>query len=336
MKLYKFNPNDKTFTESSDFKDEELMASYNESSYNWPAEGNKLRMTKSTIGAHDWCAYQYYLKYVLGHKSSDTEPMVRGTNVHNVVEYFWDKIDDVLKDIEKHLDDGKNALAKDSLRSILPYPEEGYRHSEQTVIDQWIEWQWARLLVCHQNGDINTWPPVGNEVEIHATQDVEYNGEMYNVHLKGYVDTIFSDGDGGFVLMELKTGKWKNAPYKFSSMRLEMYFYMNMIVQAQRSEFLPVTHWAWEYPYGQVNNGDGAEWFIEETKTKARYAKKSLDTKMKLLLKAHIEHDFQPIHKETCSKWCRCLSVQCAWCDFVHMCPAHNKEEDFLINTEEQ
>ena len=106
--------------------------------------------------------------------------------------------------------------------------------------------------------------------KVHAKTEVEHDGVMYPVHLKGYVDRIFSDGDDGYVLMELKTGKWKDAPYKYSSMRLEMEFYKNMIILAERDEFLPVTHWAWEYPNGQVNGGDGADWIIEETKTKSK------------------------------------------------------------------
>jgi hypothetical protein len=37
--LYKYNPNENTFTESSDFDDELLLKSYEESSYKWPVEG---------------------------------------------------------------------------------------------------------------------------------------------------------------------------------------------------------------------------------------------------------------------------------------------------------
>jgi len=238
-----------------------------------------------------------------------------------------------MDEIKELLDDDKPAMARERLKKLFPYPEEGYHHNEEVVIDQWFEWQWARLLVCHESDMIDSWKPVGNEVEVHAETTVEHEGKMYPVHLKGYVDRIFSDGDGGYILMELKTGKWKEAPYKYSSMRLEMEFYKNMITLAQRDEFLPVTHWAWEYPYGQVNGGDGADWIIEETKTKSKYAQRSLEKKMKKLLKAHIEQDFPPVHKDTCSKWCRCQSVQCAWCDFVHICPAW-KSDKFLIEEE--
>ena len=331
--LYKYNPNENTFTESSDFDDELLLKSYEESSYKWPVEGKKLRMTKSTISAYEWCPYQYFLTYVMGQRGEETEAMVRGTNVHNVVEYFWHKVDDAMDEIKELLDDDKPAMAREKLKKLFPYPEEGYHHNEEVVIDQWFEWQWARLLVCHESDMIDSWKPVGNEVEVHAETTVEHEGKMYPVHLKGYVDRIFSDGDGGYILMELKTGKWKEAPYKYSSMRLEMEFYKNMITLAQRDEFLPVTHWAWEYPYGQVNGGDGADWIIEETKTKSKYAQRSLEKKMKKLLKAHIEQDFPPVHKDTCSKWCRCQSVQCAWCDFVHICPAW-KSDKFLIEEE--
>ena len=101
MKFMKFNPNEKYFTDHSDYNNEEMLESYRLSAYNWrpgmkneDGEFMKLRMSKSSIMGFAWCPYQYYLEKVLGHRSTETAAMVKGTNIHNVVEYFWKAVPD--------------------------------------------------------------------------------------------------------------------------------------------------------------------------------------------------------------------------------------------------
>lgn len=85
----KFNPNGESFTKSSDYANAEMMKSYEESSYAWKPNGDGiLRITKSSLGDFNWCPYQYYLTKILGHRGQETEHMIKGTNVHDVCEYF--------------------------------------------------------------------------------------------------------------------------------------------------------------------------------------------------------------------------------------------------------
>lgn len=339
MSLHKFNPNDKGFTEEATYLNEELEESYNMSTYAWHPgmvddDNNmmKLRMTKSTLGTFKMCPRQYYYQYVLRIPQGETIPMVRGTNVHNVVEYFWKQInEDVLEVVKKLLDEDKQITAKKLLEDFLPVPEDGFHYEEGTVIEQWFEWNWLRLLVCYTDKTMNLWQPVGNELEVHAMEDIEVDGVIVPVHYKGYVDRVFSDGQGGFIVMELKTGKWKEKPYKYSGMRFEMEFYRMMLVKSDYSEYLPVTQWAWEYPYGQVNGGDGATWVIEDTKSLSRYASKSIKTMQEKVIRAHLNNDFPPVHTENCKTYCRHTTMPCGYCDYIDICPGWNMIKEMTL-----
>tara|TARA_B100000287_G_scaffold435625_1_gene505066 strand:- start:8389 stop:9393 length:1005 start_codon:yes stop_codon:yes gene_type:complete len=322
----KFNPNETSLMDrGAEAHTPELLDSYHCSTYAWQpgmvdedGRAMKLRISKSTIGDYSWCPLQYKFKHILKLSEEETEDMVRGTNVHNIVEYFWHNVDEVLPEVLSLIEEDKELLAKEKLRSVIPDPPSPYRLGEEEVIDQWLDWQWNRLLLT--KGE--SWKAVGNEVSAHAMLDVEINGEVISVHLRGFIDTIFSDGDGGFVLMELKTGKWNLK--KAKSMREEMQFYRLMLEEGEHAEFLPVTHWAWEFPRGWANNGVKAEWEIEELGTrKTSYAPKSVMNKIKSVVKAHINDEFEPKpfsypKPDGSREW------NCTWCSFMEMCPAWN------------
>ena len=202
MGLHKFNPNDKGFTEEATYLNEELEESYKLSTYAWQPgmvddDGNtmKLRMTKSTLSTFKICPRQYYYQYILRLPQGETIPMVRGTNVHNVVEYFWKQInEEVLENVKKLLDENKQITAKKLLEGFLTKPENGFHYNEGVVIEQWFDWNWMRLLVCYAEDIIHLWQPVGNELEVHAMETLEVDGKTIPVHYKGYVDRVFADG----------------------------------------------------------------------------------------------------------------------------------------------
>jgi RecB family exonuclease len=334
-----FNPNEKNFTDEASYLNKELENSYDSSVYNWKPgmvdkDGKmlKLRITKSTLTTYKFCPRMYYYQYVLGLKQEPTEAMTRGTNVHNVVEYFWKQIDeDVLKQLTQLLDEDKHMTAKGILREFMPKPEGGFLYDEDICLEQWFTWQWLRLLICYKDNTLEHWKAVGNEVEVHAMDEIEVEGQKVPLHYKGFIDRIFSDANGGFILMELKTGKWVNKPYKMSSMRFEMEFYKEILMKSQHMEFLPVTHWGWEYPYGQINGGDKADWIVEETKRLSTYASRSIANVRKKLVASHVNDDFPTVHSDKCKSTCRHLSNPCGWCSYYDICPAWNKIKEMTI-----
>ena len=330
MTFMKFNPNDKYFTEDSEYDNEEMLNSYRLSAYNWkPGMKNKdgelmkLRMSKSSIMGFAWCPYQYYLEKVLGHRTTETAAMVKGTNIHNIVEYFWKAIPEHLEEIESLVEENKHNQAYEILRKVIPEPPEPYQNNETASIETWLNWQWDRYLVTKGQN----WIPIANEEEVHAMFDVEINGTKIPVHMKGYIDTIFSDGEGGSILMELKTGKWNK--YKAAHMRKEMQIYKMMLENSPEGvNFLPITSWAWEFPSGDVNGGEKKEWEIEYMGTnKTRYAPKTVQKLIEALVKAHLFDDFKPKHNSSCKSYCRHENI-CSWCDFMDICPGWNGGEE--------
>lgn len=308
----KFNPNDTAFFENKDYHDDDLLKSYENSTYAWnPSMTDKiLRVSKSSLGTHGFCQYQYKLQYIHQMPIDENYTMIRGTNVHAIVEYFWDNVDDVLPEVIEHINNDREYAARELLSSVIPKPPEPYAYGEEAVIEKWLEWQFKRLLLLDDGKD---WKPVGNEVSFHAKKSVEIDGVIHPIHMRGFIDTIFSDGEGGFVLMELKTGKWNLK--KAKSMREEMQFYRLALEEGQFTKFLPVTHWAWEFPNGHDNGGVKDEWEIEEIGTrKTSYAPKTVENKLKKLVKAHVNNTFPPEPH----------ARKCEWCDYMDMCPAWN------------
>lgn len=334
MNFMKFNPNEEGLGDRGpEAHTPELEQSYRMSRYAWQPgmvddDGNmlKLRISKSSLNAHGWCPYQYKANYIYRLSQEENEDMVRGTNVHSIVEYFWDAVIDVKDEAIELLEVGKPREARRLLKSVIPNPPMPYLLGEEEVIDTWFEWQWNRFKITHGYN----WAAVGNEVSAHATFDVEVDDMIVPVHLRGFIDTIFPDGEGGFVLMELKTGKWNQK--KAKSMREEMQFYRLMLEEGNFMKYLPVTHWAWEFPRGWANGGLKAEWELEDTSTrKTSYAPRTVMNKIKKLIKAHITDSFEPAPKtwrgpdgET--------KTSCQMCSFMEICPAWASDE----NEEEQ
>ena len=338
MKFMKFNPNEETLMDSGpEAHTPELLESYHSSTYAWQPgmtddDGNpmKLRISKSSLNGFGWCPYQYKANYIYNLSQEETEDMVRGTNVHAIVEHFWDAVKDVKDEAIELLEAGKERQSRRLLKSVIPKPPMPYLLGEDEVIDTWFEWQWNRFKVTEGYN----WAAVGNEVSAHASIDVDVDLELEHmivpVHLRGFIDTIFPDGDGGFVLMELKTGKW--TPKKAKSMREEMQFYRLMLEEGNYMRYLPVTHWAWEFPRGWANGGTKAEWELEDTSTrKTSYAPRTVMNNIKKLVKAHITDSFEPAPKTWRGPDGETLT-SCQMCSFMEICPAwatdeHEEEE---------
>jgi hypothetical protein len=326
----KFNPNKTTLLErGAEAPNAELQKSYDESTYAWqPGMTNddgvplKLRVTKSSLGNHGWCPHSYKLNHIYKLKQEENEDMVRGTNVHNIVEYFWSAIPDVIDEAIEHLENGEKRVAKATLYSVIPSPPQPYLLGEEEVIDTWFEWQWNRFVITEGID----WMATGNEVSAHAQLDIEVDGQIIPIHLRGFIDTIFPDGDGGSILMELKTGKWN--PKKAKSMREEMQFYKLMLEEGGYAKYLPITHWAWEFPRGWANGGTKAEWELEDTSIrKTSYAPRTVINNIKKLVRAHITDSFEPTPKTWRAKNGE-QGSNCHYCSYMDLCPAWSAEKE--------
>jgi len=302
---------------------DEEAESYRKSTYAWnPNEDETkiLRITKSSLGTYNWCPQQYYLEKFKGLRGEQQPHHVRGLNVHDMMEWFWanftkEKEERVLELV--HVEDNM-AEARQLFYDAFPTPPEPYEYGEDEQIAQWAEWQFQRLL--HTGG--HQWRPVGVEANVHATRFVEVDGEAIPVHINGFIDTLFADGEG-YALMELKTGKYK-AKSKVPSMRKEMAFYKMMIEHSKHAEFMPITHWGWEFPGGNMADGEGATIFYEDTKTGGKYTMQSVEKSLQKLVKAHIDMEFPP------DPFLGKNMMKCDWCDYKEDCEFWSVTDEML------
>lgn len=328
----RFNPKGEDDVRSSidDYPHEDLRKSYIKSRNDWDPQKHDdeiLRVSKSSLGTFGWCPKQYWFTYFEKIEGETVYYHTRGLNVHDAMEYFWENVGEVRDEIFKLLDEGHRESARKMMHDVIPAPPEPYAYGEEEQIRQWVDWQFSRFE--HTNGA--DWEPVGCEAEIHASRIVEVDGEPIPIHIKGYIDSIFSNGDadGTFALMELKTGKWKNAGgRKKTSMRKEMQFYKMMLENSPHHEYLPITHWGWEFPGGGIEGGDGPHIYFEPVKDAARFTPKSVEKSLINLVQAHVDGDFPMTGAE---EWWNAkegrMQSKCEWCDYMEICPTFTGEE---------
>jgi hypothetical protein len=321
----RFNPNPEGGNNERDsrYPYEDMLKSYDKSTYAWQPdmEDKILRVSKSSVGTFDWCQQQYFLEKILGMRGDEQDYHIRGSNVHDAVEYWWKAMEDVIEDVWQLVRENKREQATTRCIEALPTPPSPYIFGEDEQLHLWVKWQMDRLYTYPKEADISTirrrWFPIGNESEVHAARIVtSSDGTDIPIHMKGYIDRIFLDDDeAGIVLMELKTGKWKDR--KRADMRAEMQFYRMMLEHSQHMEFLPVSGWGWEFPGGGINGGDGPLWDYESVSGPGgRYAPKTVEKRLQKLVDAHLTGEFTPaplLKKHD--------TFKCEWCDFMHECP---------------
>ena len=321
----RWNPNPQ---EESTYTDEEMLESYNKSCYNWqPSMEEKiLRVTKSSIGTFEWCPLQYYFQNVLGMRGEEKDYHVRGSNVHDAVEWYWKESRNYMSETMGLLDKGDKESARKELRKAIPTPPTPYLYGEQAQMNKYTDWQFERLLNTDSDM-IEDWYPVGNETEIHAARTVKVSdGTVVPIHMKGFIDRMFLDDDRkGIILMELKTGKYNK--YKPKNMRTEMQFYRMMLENSSHMEFLPVVGWGWQFPGGGINGGDGPKFYYEGVYGRgATLAPKRVEKSLVSLVEAHLKNEWDTKHNKSCSDWCNHEKICLPYCDFVDICPAWTGE----------
>jgi len=324
-------------------------SAYAKSTYQWkPGHEKMLRITKSSLTSDfDFCPKQYEYKRIHRLPEPETTAMIKGTNVHNAIEYYYDNAMPIVDELYTLVQRDKMKEAIELAKSILP--DEDYQLGEQTSIDMRLHWDLLRLK--HVGKD--DYLPIINESEIHAytEEEIEFNGEVHTIpiHYAGSIDRGFSEEDGGVAIMELKTGKWlqtkrndewKDSDFKVKSMRREMAFYKKLLELAEHP-LQNVTHWGWVYPSGSVEGLDSLNKYGYEQRSinKIFYEKvtkrmnttynKQIDKLKTGLITAYLTGDFPTSHSAN----------KCAWCSFKKICPAwkgSDNPQEYLDNYKEE
>tara|TARA_R110000824_G_scaffold35901_3_gene111968 strand:- start:452 stop:1318 length:867 start_codon:yes stop_codon:yes gene_type:complete len=222
--------------------------------YEWyPAEYDDLskpilKITKSSFGSYQWCPKKYEFSYPLRLPQDTSEPMIKGTVVHNSREAFFDEFD---MDAAKDLSHSELIEYNMGLHPIDDYTD---MYKSLAVFEA------QRFVTARKENTLHEYLPVINEIMLDAEITVgQYTNPNcildrdYVVHLQGIIDRVFIQ-DGAYIPMEFKTGPWKD--YKLTSMRKEMAFYKLLMENASQDSLdaagidrdIPISHWGWYYP----------------------------------------------------------------------------------------
>ena len=288
------------------------------SSYAWTPkmgeEGIVIRMSKSTLTSPLWCAQQMWIEQNYPQPQELVKHLVVGDDVHNGLEMFYDRL--ALADYESlHKQAKTGASIVKVLSKMIPSKDEivSNRRDENKEFpfyddDYNRNMSWLMNYESARMALTDTPLPLANEVRIEVKREVEVPGYgSIPVQFVGIIDRVFEAEDGGLLLFELKTGKWKDN--KLCNMRKEMAYYKFLIENADR-DFLKekgidraVTHWGWRYSAAD-------HWTIEPVKT---VSERSMMKLMRDLIKMYLDEHFPPTTQD----------FKCSWCSLMALCPKY-------------
>jgi len=117
-------------------------------------------------------------------------------------------------------------------------------------------------------------------------------------------------------------------------MRVEMQFYKMMLEYSPHAEFLPITHWGWEFPGGGIEGGTGAAIHYESATNKTgSNAVKSVERTLEKMVRAHIAMEFPPdpylgrLKKDVPLEE---QKLKCNWCDYKEHCEFWSVTDEYL------
>lgn len=294
---------------------------YNDgSSYAWTPEmgeeGIIIRMSKSTLTSSKWCPQQLWLSKNYAVPEESKPWLTIGDDVHHTLEEFYHRAEpDLLVDMKKAALKGEDRVVLETFQKWLPSKEEviGMRRPSgkdepfyEMDYQHNIDWLMRNELLRLSHSEVDDFLPVANEVKLSPRTTFNVDGVDVPVQLTGIIDRVFSDGQGGLALMELKTGKWRDN--KLSEMRMEMAYY-KMLIELSTNEELEavglndqiVTHWGWRY--SAVDRLD-----YEPVK---RVSERAMHNSLSKLLKMYLTENF-PITT---------ADFKCSYCDYMDLCP---------------
>jgi hypothetical protein len=289
-----------------------------DSSYAWTPEMGKdgiiIRISKSTVSSLGWCAQQMWLQQNYPRPQELVKHLVLGDDVHNGLDLMYQKLEEDEQLLTKMIESG-GSISKylttkiPSMREIVnnrraenkefPFYDEDYYRNMKWL----VEYENLRMKLNPQRP-----LPLANEVRIDVKVDMEIPGYgTIPIQFVGIIDRVFEAQDGGLMLFELKTGKWKDN--KTSDMRKEMAYYKFLIDNCD-SEYLkergidrPVTHWGWRYSAAD-------HWNIEAVK---KISERSMMKRVTDLIKMYLDEHFPPTIDD----------FKCSWCSIIELCPKY-------------
>ena len=220
------------------------------SCYDWhPGKPDNvlLRMSKSSVMSdYGFCQQQYFIKRGIGMKEPQNDNMLRGTNVHDSLELFYNRVDmqkaQETDDLYGYFKEcfGKPADARE--------PQEEWGLDEDIHIDKLILAEVERFKAS----DPDHFLPTGNELLVDVVYTIDVDGTPQRIHFTGFIDRVFTNPDGTLHIHELKTGKFvkngKVSKFKLETMRKEMAFYVWLLNKTDPT--LKITHWGWDHTGG--------------------------------------------------------------------------------------
>ena len=279
------------------------------------------RISKSSLGTFQFCEHQYFIKYILGVKEAQNDDMIRGTNVHEAIDSFYESVD--IEEAKKILDDeGPVGVLFYFMRLLPPTPVNERNGTDEKCLNYLLgEMEhMSKLMRSETARFVSSEPdfflPVINEDSLDAVIDVEVDGKTIMVHLTGIIDRAFSDPDGNLHVHELKTGLWKHSDFKKESMQKEMAYYVYLLRKSKNHPLSgkTCTFWGWDHTKGDVAGSDAIYRFVENVRSDA--IQKML-TDIKSLIRMHLrytgnKHGWMfPIKPDgwatanLCEPWCR-------------------------------
>tara|TARA_R100000656_G_scaffold117191_2_gene90500 strand:+ start:428 stop:1309 length:882 start_codon:yes stop_codon:yes gene_type:complete len=266
-----------------------------------------LKITKSSFGSFQWCPKKYEFSYPLRLPQTTSEAMLKGTQVHNSREDYFEVFD------IKKAENLSHSELVDYNMSL--HPIDGNTDMYKTI----ATFEAQRFIDARDEDKLHEYLPVVNEeildAEIfipHALNPKCILERDYHVHLQGIIDRMYLE-DNAYIPMELKTGPWKD--YKLTSMRKELAFYKLLIENATPESLaaagidgdIPITHWGWYYP---------ASNYIQVEIAK----KQSTNAVMRGITQIIAAYE----RKEFNAKY---YFKTCEYCSFLPICPAAQGEE---------
>jgi len=256
-----------------------------------------LKITKSSFNCYQWCPTKYEFQYRQRLPIDVTEPMLKGTVVHNVRQDFFDAYD-----IKKAENLSHSELITYHM-GLHPIDEHGDIYMNMATFEA------NRFLEAKANDNLDSFLPVINEVMLDAEITIAHDTNPKCIHLQGIIDRMFLD-DGKYIPIELKTGLWKD--WRTTSMRKELAFYKLLVDNASQESLdsagidgdIPLSHWGWYYP---VSN------YIQVEPVK-KQSMNALIRGITLMIKSYEDNEFTAKYYfktcQTCSFYSLCEVAQ--------------------------
>tara|TARA_R110000851_G_scaffold220568_3_gene373360 strand:+ start:9973 stop:10908 length:936 start_codon:yes stop_codon:yes gene_type:complete len=290
------------------------------SCYDWhpgKADNVLLRMSKSSVMSdYGFCQQQYFIKRGIGMKEPQNDNMLRGTNVHDSLEMFYQRVDikkaQQVDDIYAYF---KECFGKPhEIRS----QQELFTLDEDTHIDRLIVAEVERFNAC----DPDHFLPTGNELLVDTVHTIDVDGTPQRIHFTGFIDRVFTNPDGSLHIHELKTGTWlkrgKVSKKKEEAMRKEMAFYVWLLNKTDTT--LKITHWGWDH-----TGGDGLFRHVEPVRVQEI---QSMIAQIQSCVRSHRNYkgdgngdSFQLLPPGAQFNLCD------PWCSLKEFCPRYSMED---------